>query len=120
MSGPRVLLLDDDEAGRLTLEVLLEEDGYRVRGVACLAEARAALADPAGLDGVILDVHLPDGLGPDLIPDVRQRWPRAAVIVLSGSSEQGSSVPGADRCLTKGLEPGALLGAIAAALGRDA
>ena len=44
-----------------------------------------ALALPAELDpdAVLLDMHLPDGIGLDLIRPLRRLWPRTHIIVLT-------------------------------------
>ena len=97
------LLLVDDNAGvRLTLSAILEDEGFTVSTAESVAEARLLLqADGADYDGVLLDVHLKDGLGTALVPLIRARLPRAKVILLSGSAEPGAHPCGADAELAK-------------------
>jgi len=66
----KVLVVDDSLTVRMHLDEGLTEAGFDVRGVASLAEARDALA-PGDIDLVILDVHLPDGDGTDLLREIR-------------------------------------------------
>ncbi len=97
------LLVVDDNAGvRLTLSAILEDEGFTVNAAASVAEGHRALeVDGADYDGVLLDVHLKDGLGTELVPLIRARLPRAKVILLSGSAEPGAHPCGADAELTK-------------------
>ncbi len=98
------LLVVDDNAGvRLTLSAILEDEGFDVDGAGSVAEGRRKIeADGADYAGVLLDVHLQDGLGTELVPLVRARLPRAKVILLSGSAEAGAHPCGADAELAKG------------------
>lgn len=98
----RVLLVDDDESIRITLSVLLEEDGYDVDLAASCAAARALLEREVRYDKVLLDNHLGDGLGTDLIPEARKRVPGARIIVMSGNTEAGESPHAADGYFVKG------------------
>lgn len=70
---PRHLLVVDDEPHiGLLLRPILEGSGFRLSTARSLAQARAALADrSAPLDGLLLDLHLPDGSGLTLLADLR-------------------------------------------------
>jgi DNA-binding response OmpR family regulator len=48
-----------------------------------LAKARVMLAQHA-YDAVLLDIGLPDGNGLDLIPEIKEAQPKAAIFVLTG------------------------------------
>lgn len=98
----RVLLVDDVESIRITLSVLLEDAGYDVDLAASCAEARAILAREARYDNVLLDYHLGDGLGTDLIPEARERLPGARIILMSGSAGPGGSRHAVDGAFVKG------------------
>jgi DNA-binding response OmpR family regulator len=103
MGAPRLLLVDDSEAIQLTMGALLEDAGFAVQSAVSLAEARVALRRGA-IDLAILDMHLSDGLGTELIPDLRQAAPAARVVVMSGESAPGT-IPGADLVLEKSTSP---------------
>jgi DNA-binding response OmpR family regulator len=105
--GPRVLLLDDSDMYRATLRAILEDTGHHVVEAASLAECRALLPE-VRCDLAIVDVELQDGLGTDLIPDIRAALPRAAVVVLSGGDAM--TLPqDADLVLLKTLDPTTVL-----------
>ncbi|HSC69638.1 MAG TPA: EAL domain-containing protein [Cellvibrio sp.] len=57
-----VLIVEDDEAARLTTSITLERAGYRVVEAADCASARARFAETTP-DIILLDVLLPDGDG---------------------------------------------------------
>ncbi len=100
----RVLLVDDDENNRLTLSVLLEEEGFEVTVAASYAEAEAVVAEAtANYDIFLLDHSLGDGFGTELIPHIRQRFPAARVVAMSGSSGSELMLAKADAALTKGM-----------------
>jgi CheY-like chemotaxis protein len=87
----RILAVDDDPATRsLTRAILVRADDPALRGAVVLeaptlAEARRILASEA-IDLLLLDVHLPDGLGLDLAAEVRGDMPdRPAILALTAS-----------------------------------
>ncbi|MDC0718310.1 ATP-binding protein [Nannocystis bainbridge] len=83
---PRVLVADDDSAGRELLATALRRSGYAVDGVADGAAAVAsALARP--YVAVILDVQLPELDGPDAARQIRDVRGDVALIALTGHTE---------------------------------
>jgi DNA-binding response OmpR family regulator len=101
----RVLLVEDSESVRLTMEAVLELEGHVVASASSLVEARQ-LHSTGRFDLVLLDVHLGDGLGTELIPELRQLQPQAVVAILSGHIDDAG---GADLVLDKGQDPGELV-----------
>jgi DNA-binding response OmpR family regulator len=93
-TSPRHLLVVDDEPHiGLVLRPYLEQLGYRVSFARSLAEARAAVAaaaPPASLDGMLLDLHLPDGSGLDLLRELRahEGTARLPILVLTAEGEE--------------------------------
>src|SRR6266850_2849711 len=90
-TSPRHLLVVDDEPHiGLVLRPYLEQLGYRVSFARSLAEARATLraATPL-LDGMLLDLHLPDGSGLDFLRELRAASEHRTlpVLVLTGEGE---------------------------------
>jgi DNA-binding NtrC family response regulator len=87
---PVVLVVDDAPAIRLLCKVNLELDGYRVAEAGTLDEARALLrAEPVAV--VLLDLHVGRERGDALLDEIRGHEPRVPVIVVSGSTDAGSS-----------------------------
>ena len=103
--GKTVLVVDDDESLRLLCRVNLELDGYRVVEATGLGEARELLA-AGGVDAVLLDVHLGDGDGRDLMRELGEGRPPVALFT---GSEQSPELLGlADAVLPKPFEIGQL------------
>lgn len=98
----RLLLVDDDESNRLTLSMLLEDEAFHVECAASYGDAvRLLRAAPRPYDAVLLDQHLGDGLGSNLLPLVRERMPGAKTILISGS-DAGVTGIGIDARADKG------------------
>jgi len=82
----------------------LEQLGYRVSLAKNLAEARAALAERAARpDALLLDLHLPDGSGLDLLRELRGGAATRTLPVMVLTAE------GEDRVLNEAEELGASL-----------
>ena len=77
----RVLLVDDDDAFRRVMSGELARRGHTVNSVATGA---AALAQAAEADVILLDLHLPDMDGIDVLKRLRAADVRAGVLVLTG------------------------------------
>ncbi len=125
---PRLLVIDDEPHIGLLLRPYFEAIGYDVSLARTLAEARTALAAAAPAPapiGVILDLHLPDGSGLDLLRDLRAepRTRHLPVIVLTAEGEQ-VILDQAERLgaalLTKPFSPKKLVAQVAAMLGNKA
>lgn len=66
-----LLVVDDQPHIGVLLRVQFEREGYRLSLARTLAEARAALAAAPPVDGILLDLHLPDGSGLALLAELR-------------------------------------------------
>lgn len=74
----------DDEAGiRELVRTGLELAGYEVAEASNAAGLRAAFGGPAPAV-IVLDLNLGDGNGLALLPELKQHWPRARVVILTG------------------------------------
>jgi two-component system OmpR family response regulator len=82
-------VVDDEPHIGLVLRPFLEQLGYRVSFARSLADARAVLG-AAPPDGLLLDLHLPDGSGLDFLRDLRAAGStaRLPVLVLTGEGEE--------------------------------
>ena len=121
----RVLLLEDDPAIARTVAYALERDGLQVTHCLLVQDARQQMQRHP-FDVLVLDVGLPDGSGLDLLRDVRNAPPTAAlpVLMLSARGEELDRVLGlelgADDYLAKPFSPRELAARIKALLRRAA
>jgi len=119
----RILVVDDEPHIGLLLRLQLESRGYELRLARSLFEARAALLDDAERpDGVLLDLHLPDGSGVDLLRELRARPATAALPIIILTAEGEERVLQEARSLgaatvTKPFSPSKLTAQVAALLG---
>jgi signal transduction histidine kinase len=81
--GARLLVVNDDAGVRETLAAVLRANGHTVQTAGRLWEA-AHLLRQAPCDLVLLDLHLNDAEGRDVLQEVRALAPNAAIIVLTG------------------------------------
>ncbi len=94
-----MLVVDDDASLRLLCRVNLELDGYRVVEASGIGEARELLAGDA-VDAIVLDLHLGDGDGRDLLAELGSGRP--PVMLFTGSEKIGPELEAlADAVLPK-------------------
>ena len=120
----RILVIDDDPVARITIQTILEEEGYSVtcaedgrRGLAAFRESRPDL--------VVTDIVMPGKEGIETILELRSIWPEGPIIAISagGRIAKGDLLElakggGADAVLAKPFEPEALLALVRARAGR--
>ena len=81
-----VLLVDDEELIRNFLRRRLEGWGFAVEEAENATQAlRRMLAEPAGI--AIIDIRMPGRDGLWLAEQIRERWPRTAIIMASGADD---------------------------------
>lgn len=82
----RILVVEDDNAGRALLRRVLEGDGHAVEAVASIAEAVRHLvaSEVEPYDVLLTDVGLPDGSGWNLARDAIKTWPSTRIGVITG------------------------------------
>ena len=104
--GPLLLAVEDEPRNAALLEAILGRAGYRLHIATGVTEAREFL-DKETPDLVLLDRHLPDGDGLDLIPEIRssKRLGGVPILLVSASvlsrDEQLAMDAGADGFLAK-------------------
>lgn len=82
MKKASILVIDDEESIRFTMERFLTLKGYRVVLAGSCREARQQMSE-GGIDLIITDIILPDGNGIDLLCEARQKLPGCPVIVIT-------------------------------------
>jgi len=108
----QLLLIDDDDELRTLLRLTLPEDDFVVRdtsdggeGVLLVEELAPAL--------VLLDWNMPARSGADVLEELKQRWPRLPVVVLTAegraSEREHAERLGANAFLRKPFSPIELL-----------
>jgi DNA-binding response OmpR family regulator len=110
--GPGVLVVEDDDALRMLCRVNLELEGYRVLEASSIDRA-GELAAAEDVQVVLLDLHVGQRDGRELLPLLREAVPDAAICLLSGTSEADPpSLAGVDGFIRKPFELDELLGTV--------
>jgi DNA-binding NtrC family response regulator len=116
---PGILIIEDDDLMRALLEEWLSEAGYPIRA--------RALRDAPGADApelVIVGVCMPRAAGAELVRAVRDTYPDAAMVAISGQFRPGlagscaaARTLGVQQVIAKPFTRGALLDTVRAAIG---
>lgn len=93
---PTLLLVDDEQNVRAALTRLLRPDGYRILSADSAEQALELLAANA-VDLVIADQRMPGTLGVELLGRVKDLYPDATRIVLSGYTDLKSVIDAINR-----------------------
>ncbi len=83
----KLVIIDDHEALREGLAILLARDGDQVVGTAGNSAAALDLVEHAAPDVAIVDIRLPDGSGIDLTRELLRRAPDLGVVLYTGDSD---------------------------------
>lgn len=107
------LLIDDEPEICLLLSYMLRRVGAECVFAHSLAEGRKAL-DNGHFDVVFLDVHLPDGLGYELVPMIKSMDPNTRAIAISALDTEGPRAlkAGADLFIAKPFDRATVLSSI--------
>lgn len=88
MRDLRVLIVEDDpRVAELHRRFTGRVDGFAVVGVAAGLPEAADMAELLGPDLVLLDLHLPDGSGLDLLHELRRRGQDVDVILVTAARD---------------------------------
>lgn len=117
MSKTRILLVDDEELIRLSLEINLRREGFEIRSVTSGEEALALLPEyPCDL--LLTDYFMEGMTGTNLLKEVKKLYPQIRVMIFSGYEKKDTAAEmlhlGADDFICKPLEFEELLKRIAA------
>jgi DNA-binding response OmpR family regulator len=83
-----ILVVEDDQFVRDLVDEILTEAGYRVVTAVDADGAEEVAVREVTVDAVIVDSSVPGGGGARLAERLRVRHPRAAVLLVSGGTEQ--------------------------------
>jgi DNA-binding NarL/FixJ family response regulator len=113
----RVLVVDDHAVVRRgVVQIVAEARDMRCTGEAATGRDALRLAHENEYDAVVLDIHLPDGSGLDVLKQLRSLRPSLPVLILSMYPEQQYATrvlrAGAAGYLTKDSAPGELVAAL--------
>jgi len=102
-----ILIIDDEQPVLSLFTKFLTGLNYAVTAVPSLAAAREML-ESRDFHAVILDQHLSDGKGIELIDEIHSSSPTAAIVMITGQAEVPLAVEamrkGADNFLTKPVQ----------------
>ena len=109
---PNILLVDDDEALRNLLSNILQRAGYSVKGFENGKEAVEASYEEF-FNLALIDIHLPDMQGLELLTKLRKTEPEMIKIIITGQASLDTAIEatnkGADGYVVKPFEPKKLL-----------
>lgn len=83
MKKDKVLVIDDDQSGRWALVAALRDWGYDVSEAETVAVGDSVY-DSEHPSLVLLDIHLPDGSGLDLLENIKRKTAESIVIMITG------------------------------------
>jgi DNA-binding response OmpR family regulator len=112
-----VLVVDDEPAIRMLCRLNLELEGFRVLEADGIAAARSIL-ESEDVAVLLVDVHLGDGDGRDLVRELRARAAALRIALLTGTTELASDErAGADAVIDKPFTLEALVTTVRALAG---
>ncbi len=116
-----ILLVEDDSLSGRAFAQILRAKGYQVAEAENGAEALEILTTGAevltneAFDLVISDLVLPGLHGVNLVHQIRARWPKMPIIVISGYLSDGAGkviLEGFAEFIQKPIDPAALIAAV--------
>ena len=92
----KLVVIDDHEALRGGLEVMLGQNGFEIVGAAGNVAAGADLVEHAAPEVALVDIRLPDGSGIELTRQLLRRHPDLAVVLYTGDADADLLYEGLD------------------------
>jgi PAS domain S-box-containing protein len=114
-SGQRVLLVEDEDAVRGVIELILTAHGYHVLAASHPDDAVAIVAEGTPIDMLLTDVVMPGMSGAQLASRLTGLQPGLPVIFISGYTDRPDELPPGASLLRKPFTRAALLREVAAA-----
>lgn len=114
-AGSTILVLEDDRSISELLVWVLSEAGYEVTAVSTVREAIRACRERLP-DVIVADLLLPDGMGSELLDELRERshggGPPSIVMSALPNARRHADAAGARACLAKPFDLTELLDAV--------
>lgn len=89
-----IYILDDESGVRMSLEAILSSDGYRVQsfetGKDLIKHFESLSFNAPG--AALIDLHLPDISGVDVMKKIKERSPETEVILFTGRPDMGTAI----------------------------
>jgi len=115
MNGHRILVVDDDESIRSTVQAILQDEGYTV-DLASTGQEAIQKTKENRYNVALLDIRLPDIEGVELLELLKEGVPRIRKIMVTGYPSIQNSVAAvnkrADAYLIKPVDPDNLLAVV--------
>ncbi|MDA8078422.1 MAG: response regulator [Nitrospiraceae bacterium] len=115
----KVLVIDDEEIVRISCSRALRPEGFEVQLARNGAEGLGMLGQDR-FDVVLTDLKMPDMDGIEVLKQVKEGWPEAEVIVITGYQTVDTAVKsiklGAFDYVEKPFTPDKILAAVTAAM----
>jgi DNA-binding NtrC family response regulator len=85
-----ILMVEDDKKMRETLGDILTREGYKVTGAGTLAVGKQEIRERP-YDIALIDINLPDGVGLDLLYEIKKLDKKTSAIILTGAADLESA-----------------------------
>ena len=86
-----VLIVDDHQPTRDAITRGLSQFGYKCESVEG-AEAAASMLEVGNFDLTLLDIEMPGKTGLELLPEIHERYPDLAIVMLTGTQDVKTGV----------------------------
>jgi len=97
---PNILIVDEDEDALITLEHVLETEGYRT-ATAWSGKEALTLSDETNFDLMLINEHVSDFELNWLVRELQKKQPRAMRLVMSGQRQKNSNAANAQSKVCK-------------------
>jgi len=96
----QILIVDDEQQVLDLLSAIMQKNGFSVITASTGKQALAKIRVSDSIKLILLDIHLPDYSGSDLLEQILKISPSASVIMITG----GSDLELAKKCLDMGAK----------------
>ncbi len=90
MSNAKILIIDDDSGIGYMLSRIAHKEGHQTEQAFSIKEGLNLVAQK-DYDLIFLDVYLPDGQGPDILPQLKQLSSSPEIIIITGFGDSNGA-----------------------------